>query len=113
VKRIEAYVRVNRLEAVKQSLEEAGITGLSVEQVRGFGRQQGQHDQFRGSTYALNLVPKTKIETVVADDQVEDAIKAIVDAAHSGELGDGKIFVSEVIEAVRIRTGERGQAALE
>lgn len=113
MKRIEAYVRVNRLEAVKQSLEEAGITGLSVEQVRGFGRQQGQHDQFRGSTYALNLVPKTKIETVVADDQVEDAIKAIVDAAHSGELGDGKIFVSEVLEAVRIRTGERGQAALE
>jgi nitrogen regulatory protein P-II 1 len=113
VKRIEAYVRVNRLEAVKQSLEEAGITGLSVEQVRGFGRQQGQHDQFRGSTYALNLVPKTKIETVVADDQVEDAIKAIVDAAHSGEPGDGKIFVSEVLEAVRIRTGERGQAALE
>lgn len=113
MKRIEAYVRVNRLEAVKQSLEEAGITGLSVEQVRGFGRQQGQHDQFRGSTYALNLVPKTKIEAVVADDQVEDAIKAIIDAAHSGELGDGKIFVSEVLEAVRIRTGERGEAALQ
>jgi nitrogen regulatory protein P-II 1 len=113
VKRIEAFVRVNRLEAVKQALEDAGVMGISVEQVRGYGRQQGQHEQFRGSTYALNLVPKTRIEAVVRDDQLEDAIAAIMEAAHTGELGDGKIFVSDVLEAVRIRTGERGDAALE
>ena len=113
MKRIEAFVRVNKLEAVKQALEDIGVYGLSVEQVRGFGRQLGQHDQFRGSTYALNLVPKTRIETVVVDAMLEVAIKAIVDASHTGELGDGKIFVSEVLEAVRVRTGERGDAALE
>ncbi|MEX2244308.1 MAG: P-II family nitrogen regulator [Fimbriimonadaceae bacterium] len=113
MKRIEAFVRVNKLEAVKQALEDIGVYGISVEQVRGFGRQLGQHDQFRGSTYALNLVPKTRIETVVVDAMLEDAIKAIVDASHTGELGDGKIFVSEVLEAVRVRTGERGDAALE
>lgn len=106
-------MRVNKLEAVKQALEDIGVYGISVEQVRGFGRQLGQHDQFRGSTYALNLVPKTRIETVVVDAMLEDAIKAIVDASHTGELGDGKIFVSEVLEAVRVRTGERGDAALE
>ncbi len=113
MKRIEAFVRVNKLEAVKQALEEIGVMGLSVEQVRGYGRQQGQTEQFRGSTYALNLIPKTKIETVVPDAQLEEAIKAIVDAAQTGELGDGKIFVSDVTEAVRIRTGERGDAALQ
>lgn len=113
MKRIEAFVRVNKLEAVKQALEDADVRGISVEQVRGFGRQQGQHDQFRGSTYALNLVPKTRIETVVRDDQAEGAIKAIVEAAYTGEVGDGKIFVSDVTEAVRIRTGERGESALE
>jgi nitrogen regulatory protein P-II 1 len=112
VKRIEAFVRVNKLEEVKQALEEAGINGLSVEQVRGYGRQGGQHEQFRGSTYALNLVPKTKIETIVTDEQLETALAAIMESAQTGELGDGKIFVSEVIEAVRIRTGERGESAL-
>jgi nitrogen regulatory protein P-II 1 len=112
VKRIEAFVRVNKLEAVKQALEEIGVMGLSVEQVRGYGRQQGQTEQFRGSTYALNLIPKTKIETIVPDSQLEEAIKAIVEAAQTGELGDGKLFVSDVSEAVRIRTGERGDSAL-
>ena len=113
MKRIEAFVRVNKLEEVKQALEDVGVLGISVEQVRGYGRQQGQHEQFRGSTYALNLVPKTKIETVVPDDLLEVAIKAIMDSAQTGELGDGKIFVSEVTEAVRIRTGERGESALQ
>ena len=112
MKRIEAFVRVNKLEAVKQALEDAGVFGMSVEQTRGFGRQQGQHDQFRGSTYALNLVPKTKIEVVTTDDLLEPAIAAIMGSAQTGELGDGKIFVSEVLEAVRIRTGERGESAL-
>ena len=112
MKRIEAIIRVNKLEDVKRALEEVGVLGMSVEQVRGYGRQQGQHDQFRGSTYALNLVPKVKLVLVVTDDQVDESLRAIIEAAQTGELGDGKIFVSEVIEAVRIRTGERGDAAL-
>ena len=112
MKRIEAIIRVNKLEDVKRALEEVGVLGMSVEQVRGYGRQQGQHDQFRGSTYALNLVPKAKLVLVVTEEQVDESIKAIIEAAQTGELGDGKIFVSEVIEAVRIRTGERGEAAI-
>ena len=112
MKRIEAFIRVNKLEEVKRALEEVGVLGMSVEQVRGYGRQQGQHDQFRGSTYALNLIPKVKLELVVTDDRVEESINAIIESAQTGELGDGKIFVSDVIDAVRIRTGERGQAAL-
>ncbi len=112
MKRIEAFIRVNKLEDVKRALEEVGVLGMSVEQVRGYGRQQGQHDQFRGSTYALNLIPKVKLELVVTDDRVEESINAIIESAQTGELGDGKIFVSDVIDAVRIRTGERGQSAL-
>ena len=112
MKRIEAYIRVNNLEDVKRALEEVGVLGMSVEQVRGYGRQQGQHDQFRGSTYALNLVPKVKLVLVVTDDQVDESLRAIIEAAQTGELGDGKIFISEVTEAVRIRTGERGESAL-
>ena len=112
MKRIEAFIRVNKLEDVKRALEEVGVLGMSVEQVRGYGRQQGQHDQFRGSTYALNLIPKVKLELVVTDEHVEQSISAIIDSAQTGELGDGKIFVSDVTEAVRIRTGERGEAAL-
>lgn len=112
MKRIEAYVRVNKLEEVKDALEEAGVYGISCEQVRGYGRQFGRTDKYRGSTYALNLLPKMKIEVVVKNGQVEDAIEAIIGATRTGEIGDGKIFVSEVEEAVRIRTGERGEAAL-
>ncbi|MBX7133219.1 MAG: P-II family nitrogen regulator [Fimbriimonadaceae bacterium] len=112
MKRIEAFVRVNKLEEVKQSLEDAGVRGLSCEQVRGYGRQQGRTDKYRGSTYALNLIPKMKIEVVVKDADLEAAIEAIVNAAQSGEIGDGKIFVSEVEDAIRIRTGERGDLAL-
>jgi nitrogen regulatory protein P-II 1 len=112
VKRIEAYIRINSLEAVKQALEDAGVMGLSVEQVRGYGRQQGQTDKYRGSTYALNLIPKMKIEVVCCDEDVESALQAIIGAAQSGEIGDGKIFVSEVLDAVRVRTGERGEDAL-
>lgn len=112
MKRIEAFVRVNKLEEVKQALEDAGVRGLSCEQVRGYGRQQGRTDKYRGSTYALNLIPKMKIEVVVKDADLETAIEAIVNAAQSGEIGDGKIFVSEVEDAIRIRTGERGDLAL-
>ncbi|MFY9233576.1 MAG: P-II family nitrogen regulator [Fimbriimonadaceae bacterium] len=112
MKRIEAYIRVNRLEEVKDALENAGIVGISCEQVRGYGRQFGRTDKYRGSTYALNLLPKMKVEVVVKDSDVEAAIEAIVTATRTGDIGDGKIFVSEVQEAVRIRTGERGDAAL-
>lgn len=112
MKRIEAYVRVNKLEDVKDALESIGIHGLSCEQVRGYGRQQGRHDMYRGSTYALNLVPKMRIDVVVADDQLESAVNAIVEATRTGEIGDGKLFVSDVLDAIRIRTGERGEAAI-
>lgn len=112
MKRIEAYIRVNKLEEVKEALEAAGIFGISCEQVRGYGRQFGRTDKYRGSTYALNLLPKMKVEVVVKDEDVEEAIEAIVTATRTGEIGDGKIFVSEVVEAVRVRTGERGDAAL-
>lgn len=112
MKRVQAYIRTNRLEEVKSALEDRGLLGMSVEDVRGFGRQQGQTETFRGSTYALNLVPKLKIELVCRDEEVEEAIEAITEATRSGELGDGKIFVSDVLDAIRIRTGERGESAL-
>lgn len=112
MKRIQAYIRINKLEEVKAALEDNGMLGMSVEETRGFGAQQGQSETFRGSTYALNLVPKLRLEVVVCDEDVEAAVSAIVTAAQTGELGDGKIFVSEVAEAVRIRTGERGESAL-
>lgn len=112
MKRIEAFIRVNKLEDVQIALEEAGIEGISIIQVRGYGRQFGRTDKYRGSTYAVNLLPKMQIEVVVTDEQVEDALEAIAKTAQTGEIGDGKIFVSEVIDAIRVRTGERGDAAL-
>lgn len=112
MKRIEAYIRVNKLEDVKSALESAGIYGISCEQVRGYGRQQGQSALFSGSSYALNLVPKMKVEVVVKDEDLETALDVIIERARTGELGDGKIFVSEVTDAVRIRTGDRGESAL-
>ena len=112
MKRIEAFVRVNKLEEVKQALEDTGVFGISVEQVRGYGRQFGRTDKYRGSTYAVNLLPKLRIEVIVKDEDLEAAIAAMVVASRTGEIGDGKVFVSEVSDAVRIRTGERGDAAL-
>ena len=112
MKRIEAFIRVNKLEDVKQALEDAGISGLSCSQVRGYGRQMGRTDKYRGSTYAVNLLPKMQLEVVVKDEDLEEAVDAIVKATQTGEIGDGKIFVTEVIDAIRIRTGERGDAAL-
>jgi nitrogen regulatory protein P-II 1 len=112
MKRIEAYIRVNKLEEVKLALEEVGVRGMSCEQVRGYGRQLGRTDKYRGSTYAVNLLPKLKVDVVVTDEQLEEAVEAIVEASQTGEIGDGKIFISEVLEAVRIRTGERGDSAL-
>lgn len=112
MKKIEAFVRMNALDAVKAALEEAGIFGLSCEPVRGYGRQLGRTDKYRGSTYAVNLLPKMRLEIVVKDSDLEEALEAIQKAARTGEIGDGKIFVSEVMEALRVRTGERGDEAL-
>ncbi|HWD42030.1 MAG TPA: P-II family nitrogen regulator [Fimbriimonas sp.] len=112
MKRIEAFIRVNKIEEVKAALEAAGIYGLSCEQVRGYGRQMGRTDKYRGSTYAVNLLPKMKLEVYVKDEDLEEAVDAICKASHTGEIGDGKIFIVDVIDAMRIRTGERGDAAL-
>ena len=112
MKRIEAFIRVNKLEDVKQALEDAGIHGLSCEQIRGYGRQLGRTDKYRGSTYAVNLLPKMRVEVYVKDSEVDDAVEAIISVTQTGEIGDGKIFVSEVLDAIRIRTGEHGDAAL-
>lgn len=103
---------MNKLEDVKQALEDVGVQGLSCEQVRGYGRQLGRTDKYRGSTYAVNLLPKMRVELVVRDEQLSDALTAIVEACQTGEIGDGKVFVSDVLDAIRIRTGERGDAAL-
>ncbi len=112
MKRIEAFIRVNKLENVIEALEDVGLRGLSVEQVRGYGRQLGRTDKYRGSTYALNLLPKLRIEVVVSDADADVATEAILKVAQTGEIGDGKIFVSDVLDAIRVRTGERGDAAL-
>lgn len=112
MKRIEAFIRVNKLDEIKQALEDAGVLGMSVEQVRGYGRQFGRTDKYRGSTYAVNLLPKLKLEIVVKDEDLETAIETIVKASQTGEIGDGKLFVSEVADVIRVRTGERGNAAL-
>lgn len=112
MKRVEAILRPNMLDDVKDALEAVGILGMTVESVRGFGRQQGRTDRYRGSTYALNLLPKVRVEVVVPDSMAEAAIQAFTETARTGEMGDGKIFVTEVLEAIRIRTGERGEAAL-
>jgi nitrogen regulatory protein P-II 1 len=112
MKRVEAYIRVTKLDEVKQALEEAGIFGLTCEQVRGYGRQLGRTDKYSGSTYAINLLPKMKVEVVVPDEELESAIEAIINVTQTGEFGDGKIFISEVLDAIRVRTKERGDAAL-
>jgi nitrogen regulatory protein P-II 1 len=112
MKKIDAYIRVNKLDEVKAALEEVGIHGLSCEQVRGYGRQLGRTDKYRGSTYAVNLLPKMKLEIVVKDEDLEEALEVIERVTKTGEIGDGKIFVSEVLDAIRVRTGEHGDAAI-
>jgi len=112
MKRIEAIIRPIRFEAVKEALNDIGVYGMTITDVRGFGRQQGHTEKYRGSTYTLNLLPKIKLEVVVPDERVEEVVSAIIEAAQTGEIGDGKIFIADVADAVRIRTGERGEAAL-
>jgi nitrogen regulatory protein P-II 1 len=112
MKKIEAIIKPFKLDEVKEALQEMGIQGLSVIEVKGFGRQKGHTELYRGAEYVVDFLPKVKIELVVADDQTDGAIEAIVNAAKTGKIGDGKIFVSSVEQAIRIRTGEDGPDAL-
>ena len=112
MKKVEAIIRPFKLEDVKVALVEAGIIGMTVSEVRGFGRQKGQVERYRGSEFTVEFLQKLKIDVVVEDDRVEDVIKAIGDAARTGEIGDGKIFISPVDSVVRIRTGDRDSTAL-
>ena len=112
MKKIEAIVRPSRLDEIKEALIAIGVNGLTVAEVKGYGRQKGHTELYRGAEYVIDFVPKMKIETVVSDDLVARAIEAISGAARTGKVGDGKIFVTDVEEAVRVRTGERGDLAL-
>ena len=110
--RIEAIIRPSRLDEVKGALDEIGVTGISVVEIKGAGKQKGYTQHYRGSEYQVNLLPKIQLMVVVADADQERVVAAIEEAARTGEIGDGKIFVSPVVEAVRIRTGERGDVAI-
>ena len=112
VKKIEAIIKPFKLDEVKEALQEIGIQGLSVTEVKGFGRQKGHTELYRGAEYVVDFLPKVKVEVVLSDDQAEAAIEAIIDAAKTDKIGDGKIFVSDISQAIRIRTGETGEDAL-
>ena len=112
MKLITAVIKPFKLEDVRQALGEAGVQGLTVSEVKGFGRQKGHTELYRGAEYSVDFVPKTKIEAAVPDALVERAVEAIVGAAATGSIGDGKVFVSDLEQAVRIRTGETGDQAL-
>lgn len=112
MKKIVAVIRPFKLDDVKNALNQAGVTGMTVSDVKGFGRQKGHAELYRGAEYVIDFLPKTKIEVVVTDEISEKVISAIVDSAKTGKLGDGKIFITNVTETVRIRTGERGEDAI-
>ncbi len=112
MKKVEAVVKPFKLDDVKEKLAELGIKGMTVTEVRGFGRQKGHTEIYRGAEYVVDFLPKIKIEVVVPDNQVAEVVDAIRKAAHTGKIGDGKIFVSAIEEVVRIRTGEMGEQAL-
>lgn len=112
MKKVEAIIKPFKLDDVKEALQEVGVQGLSVTEVKGFGRQKGHTELYRGAEYVVDFLPKVKIEMVLPDDLVEPAIDAIISAARTEKIGDGKIFVSPVEQAIRIRTGETGDDAL-
>ena len=112
MKKVEAIFKPFKLDQVKTALSQVGVQGLTVSEVRGFGRQKGHKEQYRGTEYTVDLVPKVKIEIVVADSAVTAATEAILRAARTGEIGDGKIFVYSLESVTRIRTGEKGEAAI-
>ena len=112
MKKIEAIIKPFKLEEVKESLGEVGITGMTVTEVKGFGRQKGHTEIYRGSEYTVDFLPKIKLELVVPDASVQQAVNAIVKAAKTGKIGDGKVFVSPIEESIRIRTEEKGEQAI-
>ncbi len=112
MKKIEAIIRPHKLDEVREALLEIGVRGMTILEVRGFGRQRGHKEVYRGSEYQIDFLPKTKFEVVVADNVVEKVVNAVVKASRTGEVGDGKIFVSTIDEAVRVRTNEAGESAL-
>ena len=112
MKKIEAIIKPFKLDDVKEALQEIGVQGMSVSEIKGFGRQKGHAELYRGAEYIVDFLPKVKIEVVLPDDLVETAIEAIISAARTDKIGDGKIFVTPVEQAVRIRTGETGDDAL-
>ena len=112
MKKIDAVIKPFKLDEVREALSEIGVNGLTVTEVKGFGRQKGHTELYRGAEYVVDFLPKNKLELVVADDMVDAAMEAIIKAAHTGKIGDGKIFVSSVEQVVRIRTGETGEAAV-
>jgi nitrogen regulatory protein P-II 1 len=112
MKKIEAIIKPFKLEEVKDALGEIGIEGMTVTEVKGFGRQKGHTEIYRGSEYTVDFLPKIKIELVISDEKLDDAVEAIVKTAKTGKIGDGKVFVSTIDEAVRIRTEEKGVAAV-
>jgi len=112
MKKIEAIIKPFKLEEVREALSEIGVSGLTVTEVKGFGRQKGHTELYRGAEYVVDFLPKVKIEIVVADGVVDQVVEAIIKAARTGKIGDGKIFVAPVEQVVRIRTGEAGEAAI-
>jgi nitrogen regulatory protein P-II 1 len=112
MKKIEAVIKPFKLDEVRESLSEIGVTGLTVTEVKGFGRQKGHTELYRGAEYVVDFLPKVKVEIVIQDNMVDRAIEAIIKAARTGKIGDGKIFVYPVEQVVRIRTGETGEAAV-
>ena len=112
MKKVEGIVRPHLLEAVKNALQEVGVVGMTVSEVKGFGRQKGHTETYRGSEYKVEFLPKIKIEVALPDELVEQAVEAILKTAKTGKFGDGKVFVSSLEDVVRIRTGEHGEAAL-
>ncbi len=112
MKKIEAIIKPFKLDEVREALSEIGVTGLTVTEVKGFGRQKGHTELYRGAEYVVDFLPKVKVEIVVADNLVERVMEAVINAARTGKIGDGKIFVTAVEQVVRIRTGESGEAAI-
>ena len=112
MKKIDAIIKPFKLDEVREALSEVGITGVTVTEVKGFGRQKGHTELYRGAEYVVDFLPKVKLEIVVADGLVDQAIDAILKSARTGKIGDGKIFVSDVQQVIRIRTGESGEAAV-
>ena len=112
MKKIEAVIKPFKLDEVKEALQELGVQGMTVLEAKGYGRQKGHTELYRGAEYVVDVLPKIKIEVVIADDQLQAALEVIQTAARTGRIGDGKIFVSDIVEVVRIRTGESGAAAI-